>query len=490
MGMVIKMFKMMASKLQGYSIKSTIIVGLMVGIFFPTLISSVYMFIKAEQNAQEYMQKTVSSIGASIAPSMWIVAPDLGVNTIDAALTQNAEVSKVDAILVFKNGEKKPFTTSQNKEYSDKNSMDIANQVYFGDKLVGEVVVSFDKKRIDAKVFAERQKLYIISIIQFVLAMLIISPLLFSKIFIPIKDLIESAKKISNGELKDEIAIMSTDEFGQLAGAFENARLSLSRLFGELRKANEQIMDSIHYAARIQKSFLPSDDEIKHLTKDYFVISNPKDVVGGDFYWMQEYKGGYFIAAIDCTGHGVPGAFMTLIVSSLIEKILVEHDSISPAFILGELNRQIKNALGQNNKDGDSDDGCDGGMCYVDTYSKKVTFAGANTPLFIVQNGELIVVNSNKHSLGYVHSNSEFEYTDHVIDAMDGMSFYITTDGIVDQIGGVRSLSLGKKKLGKMLLDVAQLSMSKQKEELMKRFLAYKGDEIQRDDNTMIGFRV
>lgn len=341
-----------------------------------------------------------------------------------------------------------------------------------------------------------------------------------------IEKLAESSKKVQGGDLSVRSDIDRKDELGLLSESFNSMVAQLQESVHtleskvqertkELSYANERIMDSIFYAKRIQSSFLPTDDEIRHICKDYFVLANPKDIVGGDFYWMGEYRGGYFIAAIDCTGHGVPGAFMTLIVSSLLEKTLLEHNSespalliesaslselekeiiehnaVSPAFILSMLNKEIKIALRQDTPDGESNDGCDGGLIFVDPKNKKIRFAGANTSLFMIdQNGELSVINSDKHSLGYRHSDINYKFTDHEFDLVENTSFYITTDGITDQIGGDKKLSFGKKRLSKALLKYKDLSMSEQKEALCKEFDAYKLNEEQRDDNTMIGLRV
>jgi len=341
-----------------------------------------------------------------------------------------------------------------------------------------------------------------------------------------IEKLAESSKKVQKGDLSVRSDINRKDELGLLSESFNSMVAQLQESVytleskvqertKELSHANERIMDSIFYAKRIQSSFLPTDDEIRHICKDYFVLANPKDIVGGDFYWMGEYRGGYFIAAIDCTGHGVPGAFMTLIVSSLLEKTLVEHNSespalliesaslsklekeitehnsVSPAFILSKLNKEIKIALRQDTPDGESNDGCDGGLIFVDPKNKKIRFAGANTSLFMIDpKGELSVINSDKHSLGYRHSDINYKFTDHEFDLVENTSFYITTDGITDQIGGDKKLSFGKKRLSRTLLKYKDLPMSEQKEALCKEFDAYKLNEVQRDDNTMVGLRI
>ena len=346
------------------------------------------------------------------------------------------------------------------------------------------------------------------------------------KMVTPIQKLAATAKLIESGDLSARSDIVRKDELGALASSFnsmvarleesmQNLEAKVADRTKELSLANENIMDSIYYAKRIQSSFLPKDEEIKHICKDYFVVANPKDIVGGDFYWMQEYRDGYFIAAIDCTGHGVPGAFMTLIVSSLLEKTLVEynsespalvienanseelekeivdHNSVSPAFILSRLNKEIKVALGQDSNEGESNDGCDGGLIYVDNKKKKIRFAGANTALFMISpQGELDVINSDKHSLGYRHSDINYKYTEHEFDLVENSSFYITTDGITDQIGGDKKISFGKKRLSKILLKYKDLEMDDQKKMILHEFNEYKGSETQRDDNTMIGLRV
>lgn len=257
----------------------------------------------------------------------------------------------------------------------------------------------------------------------------------------------------------------------------------------DLAVAQRHIGESLDYASLIQTSFLPNREVLSEFLPEHFLIWSQRDKVGGDSYWFKKSGDGFFVGVIDCTGHGVPGAFMTLIVHSLLSKA-VSGSSDSPAEILGRMNRLIKDALGQNGKGAVSDDGMDCTLCYVNPKEGTLTFSGANNPLYIVENGKVRAIKGDRCGLGYIRSPRDYSFTDVDVPVQQGMRIYMATDGIVDQIGGDKGFPFGKRRLMEFMELTNQLSLGEQGADLMRLFSAYQGDENRRDDVTVLGFEL
>lgn len=322
--------------------------------------------------------------------------------------------------------------------------------------------------------------------------------LVVSDILSAVSRLVGQSEALASNRLDEAFVWQREDELGRLGNSFEMTRVELSKLFreindskAEVERVHENICNSINYARRIQLAFLPDEIHLKDSVQDYFIVWRPKDVIGGDCYWMESHDDGCLIAAIDCTGHGVPGALMTFVVLSLISRLLA-HEPLhnNPAALLSRLNVLIKDELGQHSEGSESNDGMDGAFIYVK--GDTVTYAGANIPLMYHRAGsdEIEELRADKSSIGYVHSDPNFEFTNQTITLEKGSRLFLVTDGITDQIGGDKKLSHGKKRLKKVLMESMDMSIGEQKEFFMSKFLEYKGDETQRDDNTMIGIEV
>ncbi|HHC24602.1 MAG TPA: response regulator [Desulfobacterales bacterium] len=261
----------------------------------------------------------------------------------------------------------------------------------------------------------------------------------------------------------------------------------------ELKKANTRIIESIQYAKRIQQSLLPNQDEVMTYLPDSFFIWKPRDIVGGDIFFTECFKDGIVIAVVDCTGHGVPGALMTMIASSALRRITKTEQCHDPAEILKRLNFIIKTSLQQDTEYASSDDGLDATVCFVKQKERTLTFAGAKLPLFYVQNSEVTVIRGDKRSIGYKRSDPNFEFTNHTIPIEKGMSFYMATDGFWDQMKedetrrfGVRIF--GKKRFSKLLGKVSGLPFDEQQKRVLEAFYKYKGKNERQDDVTVVGF--
>ncbi|MNI15636.1 Phosphoserine phosphatase RsbU [compost metagenome] len=254
----------------------------------------------------------------------------------------------------------------------------------------------------------------------------------------------------------------------------------------ELEQRNTEIMDSIAYAKRIQESVLPSSEQMD-VWSEHFIIWKPRDVVGGDFYWSKQVKDGVLMAVGDCTGHGVPGAFMTMLTISMMDRI-VDHDcQDNPALILQKLNQLIKETLNQNSKIGRTDDGLDLGLVLVNKH--EITFAGAGCSIYVQDDEGIHVVKGDRKSIGYRRTPIEYTYTNHMLPIQKNSQYYMATDGIVDQNGGEKGYSFGKSKLIQFIQTYSHLSLQEQEAMFAKELAAYMGNELQRDDMTFMAFR-
>ena len=265
--------------------------------------------------------------------------------------------------------------------------------------------------------------------------------------------------------------------------------------------ANEKIMASIQYANIIQRSLLPSPENIKPFLPDSFFIWMPRDIVGGDFIFTEYFPspagegvGGFIVAVIDCTGHGVPGAFMTMIASSGMTKIVKDEGCCDPAQILKQLNVFVKKTLQQDTERALSDDGLDATVCLISGLSSgapdnaQLIFAGAKLPLLHIYDDEIIVVKGDRQSIGYKKSDLEFEFTNHIINIKEGMSFYMFSDGFADQLDEKDERRFGNRRFKNLLKEVMHLPFGKQREILLDAFHTYKGTNEMQDDVTVVGF--
>ncbi|HUX94431.1 MAG TPA: two-component regulator propeller domain-containing protein [Bacteroidales bacterium] len=227
----------------------------------------------------------------------------------------------------------------------------------------------------------------------------------------------------------------------------------------------KEITDSIHYAERIQRAVLPDDNLLRKEFSDYFVLFRPKDIVSGDFYWMS-YKNDHVVfTAADCTGHGVPGAFMSMLGVSFLNKIVNELGLVKPSDILNSLRSNIITALKQEGTHDGAKDGMDIALCSFDLKNRKLMFAGANNPLFLIRkNGEgyeLMETPADKMPIGY-HSSME-SFTNNEIDIVKGDTVYLFSDGFLDQFGGPDGRKFMKKRFKEMLLNNQAFDMPSQR---------------------------
>jgi serine phosphatase RsbU (regulator of sigma subunit) len=270
----------------------------------------------------------------------------------------------------------------------------------------------------------------------------------------------------------------------------KKAQSELTIAHDKLGDAMAHIEGSINYASRIQRSVLPNETLFESLFKDYFILWEPRDVVGGDIYWANMWGNGVILILGDCTGHGVPGAFMTLITTGAMDRALTDTEEGNVGEFLQHVHKMVQVTLGQHGQDGESDDGMELGVCYFLPDGSAMKFAGARFDLLMIKHEEVSVIKATKSGIGYRGIPFDQEFAEHRIELTNGHNIYMTSDGLIDQVGGERGRMFGNKRFKELLLSVQDKPMSEQKETIFQALLDYQDDENRRDDVSVIGFKV
>lgn len=272
--------------------------------------------------------------------------------------------------------------------------------------------------------------------------------------------------------------------------------LDLMRMVANLQaEKNRQIMQSIGYASVIQRAMLRTSHEALFATlADVGLVWQPRDVIGGDFYHFAPYPDGWFLALADCTGHGVPGAFMTLISSSWLSRTLERLGPRDPAQVLAELNRSVKASLGQTesrNDLGASDDGLDAVAMWFDRARSTLVFASARTPLHVLAPEESAVrtIEGDRKGLGYVDTPMTHAWSNRELALDAGTIVCAITDGMVDQIGGAKHIAFGKRRVRDAMLRARTLPMGEFAASMIDAHADYQAGHSRRDDLTLFCFR-
>ncbi len=271
----------------------------------------------------------------------------------------------------------------------------------------------------------------------------------------------------------------------------------------EIEEIHQNIKSSIKYASLIQGALIPEDKVFKNYFKDYFVLWEPKDTVGGDIYLFNELRHSdeCLLMFIDCTGHGVPGAFVTMLVKAIERQIIakIEYDryndiDVSPAWIMQYFNKSLKKLLKQETKNSISNAGFDGGIIYYNKKTQILKYAGAYTPLFYIdENKEFQTIKGDKYSVGYKKCDSNYKYKETILKVEKSMKFYCTTDGYLDQNGGKKDFPFGKKRFENIIKNNFNKSMSIQKDIFIDEMMQYEKiikNNDRNDDMTVIAFEI
>ena len=253
----------------------------------------------------------------------------------------------------------------------------------------------------------------------------------------------------------------------------------------KLEKHQNEILDSIKYAKRIQEAILPSVEEMSTNLKNGFVLYQPKDVVAGDFYWQESVNNIVYVAAADCTGHGVPGAMVSVVCSNALTKAVMEDGITDVGKILDRTREIVIKKLA---KSGDVKDGMDISLACFDFENMKLEWAGANNPLYLLRDNEIQITKGDKEPIGFTENPTSF--TKHTFDLQKGDTIYLFTDGYADQFGGAEGKKLGYKKFREKLLEISTQDTGKGNEILSTYLKKWQGSEEQVDDVCVIGVKV
>jgi len=254
----------------------------------------------------------------------------------------------------------------------------------------------------------------------------------------------------------------------------------------EIRERN--ITDSLNYAQRIQEALLPSEDYFRKFFTESFIFYKPKDIVSGDFYWIGEKNGRIFIVAADCTGHGVPGALMSMIGLEIIEKTINEDNIEVPSAILAVLNKGLEKTFSREKNIGTIiRDGMDIGLCVIDLKKKKIEYAGAFLPLYLLRDDSLIEIKGDKLIIGM--NPSGMSYENHEIDLMEDDILYLFSDGYADQFGGSENKKFMYRRFRYLLTTIHHFPVNDQKSVLEESIRTWMGSTSQLDDMMVIGFK-
>lgn len=259
-----------------------------------------------------------------------------------------------------------------------------------------------------------------------------------------------------------------------------------------IEQKNCEITDSINYARKIQDNILLPESKLKQWLPQMFVYFKPKDIVSGDFYWFSKFENKYVITAIDCTGHGVPGAFLSMVGNTLLHEIVNIKHVFKPDVILTMLHTGIRLALNQSSEDSDSEDGMDMSLCTVDSKLHRFQFAGAKNNLYVVQGDKLKILKANYYSIGgrQLRPDMQIEFTCYDFMYDDNTSIYMFSDGYLDQFGGDNNEKFNTQRFREMILNNRNLPMEKQKDVLAKTMDKWKGNRQQIDDFLVLGVKL
>lgn len=288
---------------------------------------------------------------------------------------------------------------------------------------------------------------------------------------------------------KNEELIQQQEEILAQRDEIEKKNIVLEEHQQEIEEQNERIMSSLEYAKTIQEAILPEEQFFSTNFKDYFVIYNPKDVVSGDFYWTYQFEDTILVALADCTGHGVPGGFMSMVGNMLLNQIVVEWQIKDPEIILENLNLMVRKALKQDSETPHSSSGMDIALISIDKSDGKISFAGAKRPLYIFNDGEFTRIAGDSRSIGGFQLESLRKYSRNEVPTGGSLTLYLFSDGFTDQLNS-DDRKFGVALLKDMLLEIHQQPMEKQKDQLLKAHFKHRGDREQIDDITVIGLAV
>lgn len=263
----------------------------------------------------------------------------------------------------------------------------------------------------------------------------------------------------------------------------------IERQRSEIELKNKNITDSIMYASRIQTAILPPQEMIEEVLPEHFILFKPRDIVSGDYYWMTQKDNETVVVAADCTGHGVPGAFMSMLGIAFLNEIVNKADKLVASEILNDLREHVKRSLRQTGKKDEAKDGMDISLCIVNKEKTELQFAGAYNPLYLMRNGELIQLKGDRMPIGIYYKEKE-SFTNHIIELKSGDLIYLFSDGYLDQFGGKDGKKFLVKQFQDLIVEIHQKPLNVQKQIMEDTLNNWMNGQEQIDDILVIGFKI
>lgn len=285
-------------------------------------------------------------------------------------------------------------------------------------------------------------------------------------------------------------AVFASKEIKREKETIEGLHKELKNAYLEIAEKNKSITDSINYAKHIQDAILPDNDRLHKFFSEWFIYYKPKDIVSGDFYWFEERNNKFIMAVADCTGHGVPGALMSVIGVELLNKIVNEKNIYTPSEILRHLNIGIAHFFKPKENIIAANDGMDMAVCSIDFSTNTLEYAGAHRPLWMIRDNNLEEIKPTKYTIGGLQTGEKRVYENHTLKFNSNDLIYFFTDGITDQFGGRFEKKLMKKKFKKLLLSMNSNSLNEQRNILNEYMTKWTGRLEQVDDMLVMGVRL
>ena len=488
-----------------------LIVAAFIFVFFPQ---------RQERQMSEYLNQKVFVISdmVSFSTTPGVLFDDL--KSVENYLNILKSLEEVEFAMVYRAAEKTQFAAYNNQkakqfesniqqllDKSGRQSVDLEDvtialvpMVTETGEAVGRIIVGVTRKNLKHDVQQSRIVAFSVGMI-----VLILGGLVFvwqtTRMVQPLVHLSQASMNVAQGNMDVEVNTQSNDEVGVLAGAFNfmvaNIRSAIEQIKSkndELTEKNELIEEinlhmrtSIEVGKHIQHAILPDAEEMKHALPNHFVLFKPRDVVSGDFYWFAESGDRIVVAVVDCTGHGVPGAFMSMIGNTLLNELVNQKRIVGPGLILQNLNIAVRMALKQEGDNMLSKAGMDVCLCVIE--KERVLFAGAALPLYVVKNGVLETIKGSSAHIGGKQKVDMPVYEQHIIEREPGMHIYLTSDGYGDQ-SNEKVVKFGTKRLRELIQRIHTLPIEEQYRQFDECLKEHQGSEPQRDDITVVGIRL
>ncbi|MCU0462712.1 MAG: tetratricopeptide repeat protein, partial [Bacteroidales bacterium] len=307
------------------------------------------------------------------------------------------------------------------------------------------------------------------------------------------KQFLKSRESLHSSEVQSRLSNIevahAVEKSEQEKEIFRLRHVELKKAYDIIEEKNKDITASINYASRIQRALLPNPSDIRGVASKLFIVYFPKDIVSGDFYWFAQVKKKLIVVAADCTGHGVPGALMSMLGISFLEEIVNFREITESGRILNELRNEVQRALKQTGKREEAKDGMDIALCVIDKVNNLIQYSGAFNNLYLVREGVLTEHPADRMPIG-IFDRSDIEFKTNEIPSLPGDLIYMFSDGYADQFGGPNTKKFKYAQMKEVLVSVHKLSLKEQKKRLEKAFLDWKGDNPQIDDVLLMGLKL